>query len=397
MSSRKILFLMSGSIAAFKACQVISRLVQDGNEVQVVATPSTFEFVGRMTLEGLTGKKVLSDIWEAGHAMDHIQLTRWADVATLCPASANTLARLAHGFADDLVSAMALAWPREKDFWIFPAMNSQMLAASATQENLATLSQHGFRVAPTQSGSLACGETGPGRLLEPEEILAHLSSPAAKGKILITGGATREPIDGVRFISNVSTGQTAATLCDLYRRRGWEVTYVHGVGANLPSSAVHRIEFESFTDLDEKLKQVLRAQDYSAVIHCAAVSDFSVKDAQPERKLSSSSELLVEFKRNFKILPRLKEYSLNKNAKIIGFKLTLNADENETLAAARALLSPAVDAVVANDWMQVRADRRQHPGYLVSQESVLRFQDLGELTESLAKVLEMGGTNDSLS
>src|SRR5665213_1187002 len=117
-SKRKILFLMSGSIAAFKACQVISRLVQNGDDVQVVATKSTFEFIGSMTFEGLTGKKVLSDLWETGHAMDHIHLTRWADFAVLCPASANTLAKLAHGFSEDLVSAMALAWPPTKKFFV---------------------------------------------------------------------------------------------------------------------------------------------------------------------------------------------------------------------------------------------------------------------------------------
>src|SRR4051812_6287817 len=201
-AKKKILFLMSGSIAAFKTCQVISKLVQDGNEVQIAATESTFEFVGRMTLEGLTGKKVLSDLWESGHAMDHIFLTRWADMAMLCPATANTLARLAGGFADDLVSAMTLAWPGDKPYFIFPAMNHQMLQAPVTQVNLQTLMSRGFRVAPTQSGSLACGEDGPGRMLEAEEILRRIRVKPL-GEVLITGGATREPIDGIRFISNV--------------------------------------------------------------------------------------------------------------------------------------------------------------------------------------------------
>ncbi|NJL24023.1 MAG: hypothetical protein HC902_01765 [Calothrix sp. SM1_5_4] len=140
---------MSGSIAAFKACQVISRLTQEGSDVQVIATDSLSRFIGPATLEGLTGRKPLVDLWEGGHAMDHIHLTRWADAAVLCPASANTLARLAHGLADDMVSATALAWPiADKPFHIFPAMNTQMLRAPATQANLRLLSERGFRITP---------------------------------------------------------------------------------------------------------------------------------------------------------------------------------------------------------------------------------------------------------
>src|SRR3989344_1952570 len=136
MSKSKIVFFLSGSIAAFKACQVISRLVQEGCEVQTVATPSALKFIGPATLEGLTGKPVLTDLWEDSRAMDHIHLSRWADFGILCPASANTLARMAHGLGDDLVSAMILAWPKNKPLHVFPAMNHEMFSHPATQENL---------------------------------------------------------------------------------------------------------------------------------------------------------------------------------------------------------------------------------------------------------------------
>jgi len=397
MSNSKILFLMSGSIAAFKACQVISKLVQAGNEVQVVATKSTFEFIGAMTLEGLTGRKVLSDIFETGHAMDHIHLTRWADFAVFCPASANTLARLAHGMSDDLVSAMALAWPPEKKFFIYPAMNQQMIQSPATQANLQTLSDRGFIVEPTQNGSLACGEEGPGRLLEAEDILRRLASVKSRGRVLITGGATREPIDGIRFISNVSTGQTAAKLCDDLAAQGWDVTFVHGLSSRQPKRASHQIAFTSFKDLDEKLRQELGGREYAAVIHAAAVGDYSVTGADESHKLASDQPLRLTLQPNFKILPRLKEYSRNKSARVIGFKLLVHQPIHEIAAVAQKSLGPAVDAVIANDWNTVNADRSKHPGVLVTPHGQTPFNTLTELSSILQPLIEKGVCHDSLS
>jgi phosphopantothenoylcysteine decarboxylase / phosphopantothenate---cysteine ligase len=387
---------MSGSIAAFKACQVISKLVQNGDEVQVVATKSTFQFIGEMTLEGLSGKKVLTDLWESGRAMDHIHLTRWADFAMVCPASANTIAKLAHGFSEDLLSAMALAWPADKKFFVFPAMNQQMLQASVTQENLKRLEQRGFTVAPTQSGSLACGEEGPGRLLEVEEILARVALKPL-GRILVTGGATREPIDGIRFISNVSTGQTAAAISDELTNQGWKVTYLHGVGAKQPQNA-HAKGFESFADLNHQMHRELSGEEYAAVIHCAAVSDYSVDSAQPKIKLKTGADLQLKLHPNFKILPRLREYSRNKNIRVIGFKLVLAEDSDHSVKAARKLLAPTVDAVVANEWKAVNGDRSRHPGSLVTAGSTPReFENLRDLSSLLHSFIQKGVAHDSLS
>lgn len=388
---RKILFFMSGSIAAFKACQVLSRLVQDGCEVQVVATESTFQFVGRATLEGLTGKAVLSDIWESGRAMDHIHLSRWADLGVVCPASANTIAKLAVGLSEDVLSALILAWPDGKPLTIFPAMNQQMYTAPPTQNNIKSLQARGFNVAATGSGALACGEQGLGRMLEVEEIL-EVIQPAhhvpAKGAILITGGATREPIDGIRFLSNVSTGQTAATLANQLAHNGWDITYLHGVGAAQPKSARSAIEFGSFSDLDAKLRSTLGSKNFSGVIHCAAVSDYSVLGAQPGIKISSEKDLNIRFEKNHKILPRLKEYSSNKNLSVVGFKLTLNQDESETVAIARKGLSESVDAVVANEWSAVTRNRSLHPGVVLTLGSADQiFEDLPSLANILDQIL----------
>ena len=405
MSRSKILFILSGSIAAFKACQVISRLVQEGNEVQTVATPSALKFIGAATLEGLTGKPVLTDLWENGRAMDHIHLSRWADFGVLCPASANTIAKFANGYADDLVSTLFLAWPVAKPFHIFPAMNFEMLANPATQANLSLLASRGFTVHGTGAGTLACGEEGGGRLLEPERILELLRVPV-KGRVLITSGATRESIDGIRFLSNVSTGQTGAALADSLSARGWIVTYLHGQGAQLPkanftassgaelpssagpvsdfiragadklslNSGFHSVAFTDFKDLDSRLHEQLSSRSYDAVIHCAAVSDYSIAqvngaDPSASGKLSSEGELSLKMKRNHKILPLLKEYSKNKNIAVIGFKLTLNSNETETASIAAKMIGESVDAVVANDWSVVDRDRSRHPGEVVSAKS----------------------------
>lgn len=386
MSRSKILFFLSGSIAAFKACQVISRLVQEGNDVQTVATPGALKFIGAATLEGLTGKPVLSDLWENGRAMDHIHLSRWADFGVLCPASANTIAKFAHGMTDDLVSATALGWPKGKPFHIFPAMNTEMLSNPATAANLKTLSERGFKVHGTQAGNLACGEEGAGRLLEPEDIL-KLIKPHSRGKVLITSGATREPIDGIRFISNVSTGQTGAHLASLLTGKGWEVTYLHGEGAVTPAQ-MQTLKFQDFKSLDESLHSELQKENYQAVIHCAAVSDYSVdtvngKSSADDIKLNSDENLFVELKKNHKILPRLKEYSRNKQIKVIGFKLTLNKEEDETAQIAKGLLKQNADAIVANDWSQVRADRTKHPGALITPHAELAFTTLDELASEL--------------
>jgi phosphopantothenoylcysteine decarboxylase/phosphopantothenate--cysteine ligase len=309
------------------------------------------------------------------------------------------VARLAHGFADDVVGAMALAWPKDKPLVVVPAMNHQMLNAPVTQENLSRLGRHGFMVTPTQNGSLACGEEGEGRMLEPEQILAWIfNSREPRGRVLITGGATREPIDGIRFLSNVSTGQTAAALCEELGARGWQVTHLHGEGAAQPARATERIVFSSFTDLDEKLRRELGAHDYRAVIHCAAVSDYSVVDARPDVKLSSENNLHLELKRNFKILPRLREYARDKKLVVIGFKLTLGQTPDATRAAAHAILDASVDAVVANDWRQVNGNRERHPGRLVCRNGETPFENLASLSEHLHQmILNQGVEHDSLS
>jgi phosphopantothenoylcysteine decarboxylase len=184
MSRGNVLFLLSGSIACYKACTAISRLTQAGVTVQTVATPSALRFVGAATLEGLSGRPVFTDIWEAGRALDHIDLARSASLALVCPATANTINGLAAGRADDPIGALFLAWElKQKPWWIAPAMNGHMWEHPATSASLERLKGWGVRVLDPVDGAHACGESGPGRLVEPEtiarEVLSALDASAS--------------------------------------------------------------------------------------------------------------------------------------------------------------------------------------------------------------------------
>jgi phosphopantothenoylcysteine decarboxylase/phosphopantothenate--cysteine ligase len=174
---RRILFQLSGSIACYKACQAVSRLAQEGVEVQAVCTRNALRFVGEATLEGLTGRPVFSDAFERGRLLDHLRLAKQADLAIVCPASANTLCRMAAGLADDAIGGLFLGWdPKAKPYLVAPAMNREMLRHPAVAGALAKLAGWGVQVLPTGTGPQACGDVGPGRLLEPDDIVERIHS-----------------------------------------------------------------------------------------------------------------------------------------------------------------------------------------------------------------------------
>lgn len=180
--SKKILFQLTGSIAAYKACALISQLVKSGYEVQAVASTSLSNFIGYSTLEGLTGKPVLSDMYQAGRAMDHINLARESDLMILCPATANSINKLTAGIADDIIGALFLANNFKTPYWIVPAMNTEMYLHPATTASLKKLETWGARVFETAAGRLACGEDGLGKMLEPDTLFEEIESFFKKRK-----------------------------------------------------------------------------------------------------------------------------------------------------------------------------------------------------------------------
>lgn len=365
-SSKKILFKMTGSIACYKACDVISKLVQKGYAVKIAATPDVFNFVGRSTLEGLTGSPVYEDMHKTGDVMEHIHLNDWCDLVVLCPATANTLAKIAVGLSDNMVTSLALSKDNHKPYLIFPAMNTRMFHAYPMQENFEKLKQMGHTIICGNSGHLACGHVGEGRLAEPSAILesiekefGFIENNKSKRKILVTAGGTSEPIDPVRFITNTSTGETGLKICESLQKD-------YDVYILAASSMKHRVKdfsslqhveyFKSFRDLETKLKNTLSTNEFEAIVHLAAVSDYSpsmmhFKDRSIElptnEKISSKEEFTVEFKKNKKLIEEIKDFSLNKNIKIVGFKLLRTDDQTKIQNEIEKILKSS-DCVVVN-------------------------------------------------
>lgn len=384
---KNILLLMSGSIACAKATGLVSAWVKAGHAVEVACTRSVANFVGHATLEGFSGRPVLGDAFESGRVMDHIHLAQWADIVVIAPATSNLINKLANGIADDAVGSLwQAAWGRDKPMIIVPAMNTRMWEYPATRDNLAKLQSWGVHILQPADGALACGEQGSGRMLEVEEILLQVDnfmhqqtsvqshgihSPAVQTgskRILITAGGTREPIDSVRYIGNLSSGRTAASLCDALIRAGHEVLWLGAESAQRPSLPCEQRTYVSFTDLQSSLREILSSQSFDAVIHAAAVSDYSVDRiergdavlAAGNAKLSSAGEISLHLKLNPKLLDQLRSWSNNKQLRIIGFKLTDTTDSVQRAQAITQLFERAkVDWVVHNDLQQIKPD--SHP------------------------------------
>jgi phosphopantothenoylcysteine decarboxylase / phosphopantothenate---cysteine ligase len=358
MTPAKILFGLSGSIAIYKAMNAVSSLVKLGHEVQVVGTSSTRAFIGAATVEGLTGRPFLTDIVAEGHIMDHIHLARWCDVMVVAPATANTIARINLGLADDLLSSLVLALESSKKLLVVPAMNPQMWSNAKTQKHLVGLKDlpHLEILNPGQ-GPTACGEIGPGRMAEPVEIenkilaLLRTKDTRASSRILITAGGTSEKIDAVRRLTNTSTGRTGVALAQMFSEKGSAVDLLLAQSAApfAGSEAGEISTFESYDDLSALLKRKLEENSYAAVIHLAAVSDFSVENPV-HGKLSSETDLTLKLKRNPKLLPKLKSWSRNPNIQVVGFKLTSTTEIAERESAAQKMFQlEGLDFLVAND------------------------------------------------
>ena len=361
-----ILLLMSGSIACAKASSLISEWTKKGHKVRVACTRSVTEFVGPATLQGLGAEMIFDNVFTPGHAMEHISLGKWADIIIAAPATSNLINKLSAGIADDAVSTVwQAAYGQGKPMLIVPAMNTRMWRYPATRESVKRLKQWGIHVLPVGKGELACGEQGEGRMLEPVEILQTVErlltfDRQASGKrILITAGGTRERIDSVRYIGNMSSGCTASHLADELTSAGHTVTWLGAQDAVKPDLSSEVVQFSSFDDLAQRLQILLSETGFDMVIHAAAVSDFSVgsvltPEGEPldklEGKLSSNSDLLLRLKRNPKLLDRIRAWSKNPDVRVIGFKLTDTDDLQQRVAAVKKQFDDSkVDAVVHND------------------------------------------------
>jgi phosphopantothenoylcysteine decarboxylase/phosphopantothenate--cysteine ligase len=397
MSGSNILFVLSGSIACYKACDAISQLVQRGHRVRAVATEAALKFVGAATLEGLTREKVAHDLFAAGAALDHIDLVRWANVTVLCPATASTLNRVAAGIGDDLAGALLLAHDWKKPLLIAPAMNPSMWTHPATVASVEKLRGWGAHFVNVGSGRTACGEIGAGRLAESVDIVREiervLSGPEERLRVLVTSGGTSEPVDGVRVLTNTSTGGTGALVAGYFRERGHDVLLLRSRTAR-SAAGVREKTFFTFADLDAALTRELGEAEFDVVIHAAAVGDFSVHaiavDGQIHPpgagKLSSDVAPTLHLRRNPKLLDTLRRRSRNPAVRVVAFKLTQGAGPEQIRAAILPMFaSGAADLVVHND-LAARAREGAFPAEIWHAEG--KIVERCERRDAIAPALE---------
>lgn len=305
LANKKIVLGITGGVAAYKAAELTRLLLKAGAQVQVVMTEGAQQFITPVTMQALSGQPVFTSMWDGGvpNGMPHIELSRNADAIVIAPSSADFMAKLLHGRADDLLSALCLA--RDCPLLIAPAMNKQMWENPATQRNVAQLIKDDITLLGPDSGTQACGETGMGRMLEPEDLLAHINRfftpKLLTGKrILITAGATQEAIDPVRVITNLSSGRMGIALAQAAADMGAEVTLVHGkVEIALPKST-QNIQSISADAMYQTVMQHIANQDI--FIGVAAVADYSPAQKSTKKIKKSEHPLILELNKNKDIL-----------------------------------------------------------------------------------------------
>ena len=290
--NKKILLGVTGGIAAYKAAELLRLLIKAGAEVRVVMTPSAQEFVQPLTYQALSGHRVYSDLFdaEADSAMDHIELARWCDLLLVAPASANFLGKLNAGYADNLLLTLCLA--SKQSVAVAPAMNQQMFANAATRDNINQLGARNVLVWGPADGEQACGDVGPGRMLEPGQLVNKVAQHFMPGKLdgvalLLTAGPTREAIDPVRYISNRSSGKMGYALAEAALKEGASVTLVSGPVALAAPQGVQLVAVESAQQMYDAVMQQAILSDI--FIACAAVADYRV-DQTADHKIKKSAD-----------------------------------------------------------------------------------------------------------
>ncbi|MEP3056234.1 bifunctional phosphopantothenoylcysteine decarboxylase/phosphopantothenate--cysteine ligase CoaBC [Ascidiaceihabitans sp.] len=349
LRDKKILLIISGGIAAYKSLDLIRRLSERGAVVTPVMTKSAEEFVTPLSVSALSGSKVYRDLFNLTEEaeMGHIQLSRSADIVLVAPATADLMAKMAHGIANDLASTLLLA--TDTPVTVAPAMNVRMWQHPATQRNIETLKGDGVSFVGPNDGDMACGEFGPGRMAEPLEIVAALEAQLGDGPltgkhILVTSGPTHEPIDPVRYIANRSSGAQGTALAQALTALGAEVTFVTGPADVPPPENVKVVPVRTAQQMLEAVQTALPAD---AAIFAAAVADWRVQGAS-DRKLKKSKDGLptLSFAENPDILATVAQMKTGRPQLVVGFA----AETNDVQANATAKRKrKACDWIVAND------------------------------------------------
>ena len=343
-----ILLCVTGGIAAYKSAEIIRLFKKDGAEVRVIMTESAKEFITPLTLQAVSGNEIHDSLLDvkAESAMGHIELAKWADIILIAPCTAESLAKITHGRADDLMGSVILA--SKAPTFIAPAMNTTMWIDKSTQENFQTLISRGINFIGPDEGEQACGDVGPGRLVEPEKIIELIKSDLHKGPlsgktITITAGPTREQIDPVRYISNNSSGKMGYALADAARLQGANVNLVSGPVSLTANKGINLFKINS---ADEMLNKVFECMESSDIfISCAAVADFKPTNySNTKIKKEDSENLEINLQKNHDILSEVSKR--HSSAYIVGFAAeTSNVNDN----ANKKLNSKNLNMIISND------------------------------------------------
>jgi len=348
LSQKKILLIICGGISAYKSLELIRLLKKQGVEVKTILTKSAKEFVTPLSVASLSQGKVYDDLFNAENEaeMDHISLSRWADVILVVPATANTISKLSAGSSDDLASTVILA--SDKDVFLIPAMNVRMWEHPSTKQNLNKLKSYGYKIIGPEIGGMACGEFGEGKMTEPKDIFQKIKAyfnglnKNQKLKALVTAGPTNEYIDPIRFITNKSSGKQGYALAKSLSKRGFQTTLISGPTNLQIDSNINLIKVET---ADEMFKATQENLPTDVAIFSAAVADFKVKERKNE-KMKKQEYLNLELEKNIDILNYVSKHNSLRPKLVIGFAAeTNNIQEN----AQKKLVEKNCDWIIAND------------------------------------------------
>ena len=348
LSQKKILLIICGGISAYKSLELIRLLKKEGAEIKTILTKSAKEFVTPLSVASLSQEKVYDDLFNAENEaeMDHISLSRWANIILVAPATANTISKLSVGSSDDLASTVILA--SDKDIFLTPAMNVRMWEHPSTKQNLNKLKSYGYKIIGPEVGDMACGEFGEGKMTAPKDIFQTIETYFSelkknqKLKALVTAGPTNEYIDPVRFITNKSSGKQGYALAKSLAKRGFQTTLISGPTNLQIDSNINLIKVET---ADEMFKATQENLPVDVAIFSAAVADFKVKEKKNE-KMKKQEYLNLELEKNIDILNYVSKHNSLRPKLVIGFAAeTNNIQEN----AQKKLVEKNCDWIIAND------------------------------------------------
>ena len=348
LKNKKILLIICGGIAAYKSLELIRLLKKDGVSIKTILTKNGAEFVTPLSISSLSQSKVYQDLFSVENEaeMDHISLSRWADLILIAPATANTISKLANGNSDDLASTVALA--SNKKIFIAPAMNVRMWEHQSTKQNIIKLKTYNYELIGPEVGDMACGEYGEGKMSEPKEIISKLKiyfkdlKLKTKLKAVVTAGPTKEYIDPVRYISNKSSGKQGYEIAKSLSKKGFETTLISGPTNLKINNDINLIEVET---AEEMFQSTLKSLPVDVAIFSAAVCDYKVKETS-KIKIKKQDEISLELEKNVDILDCISNHNSLRPKLVVGFAAETNNLESY---ANKKLSEKNCDWIVAND------------------------------------------------